>query len=112
MRYFFACLLMSIPFAAQAAFVEVNVDPAVTSCGVLLDTTPKVVIAATAPTPPATQKKCRYDVSTVAVGVHDVKLTAIVDHPVWGVLESAQSAPFAFARPALPAVPASPALVP
>lgn len=103
-------LLSSLP--SLAANVEANVDPGVTSCGVFLDAAPKVTIAVTAPVPPATQAKCRFDVQGVSTGAHNVRMTAIRDDPIWGLLESAQSPPFAFAKPSAPSVPASPALVP
>ena len=112
MRFILALFVMLASFAAHAAFIEADVGPTVTSCGVLLDTAPKTTVPVTNPVPPATQKKCRYDVSTIAAGVHDVRLTAIVTDPVWGALESAPSAPFAFARPGVPPVPANPQLVP
>lgn len=110
MRRWLVVLLAAMP--AVGAVVEANVDPGVTSCGVFLDAAPKVTIPVTAPVPPATQAKCRFDVQAVSTGAHNVRMTAIRDDPIWGTLESAQSPPFAFAKPSAPSVPASPALVP
>ena len=113
MKILLAILLTLFAAFVQAApFVEADVGAAVTSCGVFLDAAAKTTLPVTAPVPPATQVKCRVDVGTVAAGSHTIKLTAIQTDAAWGTLESAQSSPFAFVRPAAPSPPASLQIVP
>ncbi|MBK8916365.1 MAG: hypothetical protein IPM64_17510 [Phycisphaerales bacterium] len=107
-----ALAILAAPSAFAAPFVEANVDPAVTSCGVFLDVLPKKVIPVTAPVPPATQFKCREDVGSVAPGSHTISMTGILTNPAWGTLESDPSAPFGFVRPAAPSVPSNLQIVP
>lgn len=106
-RKLLAALLLSLPLAVQAApFVEATVVSGVANCGVYLDAAAKVIV-------PATGLKCRYDLASVATGTHSVTMTAITaNDPIWGTLESVQSAPLNFTRPAAGSAPSGLVLVP
>lgn len=101
-------LILAAGFAVSAnaaPFVEATVVTGVANCGVYLDAAAKVTI-------PATALKCRFDVGSVTAGAHSVKMTAITaDDPIWGALESAQSAPLNFTRPAAATTPSGLVLV-
>lgn len=85
--------------------------PQPTHCGVWIDTAAR---AETAVSRDATGAVfCKIDVGAVAAGgSHTVRASFIVRDSVWGSLESAQSPPFVFARPSLPAAPAGLGLAP
>lgn len=74
-----------------------------THCGVWLDTQPRAEIAVTSTN---AGPYCKYDVGSVADGSHTIKMTHVRKDAVWGDLESAQSSPLVFSRPALPIAPA------
>lgn len=84
-------------------------SPAPTHCGVFLDSAPRVEIPISAE---GTDVRCRYDVGGVGAGSHSITMTHILKDPVWGNLESAQSPPFVFARPAVPVAPSGLGLSP
>lgn len=99
-------LALTVGVAQAAPFVEATVVSGVASCNVILDGGPKVNVLATA-------LKCRYDVAAVAAGSHSVTMSAVTaNDPIWGALESAQSAPLNFTRPAAATAPSGLALVP
>lgn len=94
------------PAAFAAPFVVADVAAGVAACGVLLDTQAKVTV-------PVTGTTCRYDLASVPVGSHVVKMTALtVADPLWGTQESAESAPLPFVRPGVPAAPSGLTLTP
>jgi len=108
-------ILFLIPLAQAQPFVRSDPIPTsagVTECGVTLDAAVKVfvpVVAVTpAPVPPTVQ--CKVDTAPMLVGAHTIKLSHRAGAP-WNV-ESADSAPFAFTKPAAPAVPAGLGLSP
>lgn len=101
-----ALALVSLVSPVYAANIVADVASGTAQCGVFLDAAAKVVI-------PAVGTTCTYDVSTVSVGLHSIKMTAIsVNDPVWGSQESAQSAAFSFTRPGTPAAPSGLRLTP
>jgi hypothetical protein len=56
---------------------------------------------------------CRYDVSSVSVGPHIIRMKAVIPNSAgWGRLESAPSDPFSFTKPAAPVTPSGIRLVP
>lgn len=99
-----AVLLAATSVVLASPFVVSDpVDPVVTHCGVLLDTQAKVVIPVTVE---SGQKICKYDLAGIARGSHVVRMTAIMNDPIWGSQESAQSDPLSFVAPSAPNVPA------
>lgn len=93
--------LSAFTFAASAApFLVADVTAAATQCGVVIDGGGKVLV-------PAAGLQCKYDLAMVAVGTHSATMTALND---WS--ESVPSPPFAFSRPAVPAVPGNVRLSP
>ena len=105
------CVLLLAPSLALAAkAVSDPVDQRVTHCGVLLDANAKVTVPVTIT---STVKTCEYQLpDSMANGSHSIRMTAIAIDPLWGQVESTQSAPLAFVRPAAPATPAGARLVP
>jgi hypothetical protein len=103
--------VLIFPSAALAAPFVVSdpLAPVATHCGVFLDTGAKVVIPVTVE---GSGKICKFDLAGISNGSHVVKMTGIVNDPLWPAEESAQSAPLSFARPAAPAIPAGLRLVP
>lgn len=94
--------VIALPVTASPFVVSDPVDPATTSCGFTMDATPKQTVAvATA----GSSKICKLDLAGLTVGSHTVTATAIVNDPIWGVLESAPSLPLSFVKPAVPASP-------
>jgi hypothetical protein len=92
------------PAAWAAPFVVADVVAGVTSCGVFLDTAAKVTV-------PAATLLCKYDLATLPVGAHVIRMTAIATaDPVWGTQESVQSAPLNFTKPISPTAPSTPRL--
>ncbi len=101
MKWILAALLFIAAFAARADWMIWDVAPDVSSCAIYLNTNPRTTILATAPTPPSTQKTCRYNIDGIAAGIHDISHTTMRDHLIW-TLESPRSPPFAFEKPAPP----------
>lgn len=104
-------VLAFIPSAYAAPFFTADVVSGVASCGITVNTLPKVTIPVTT-TP--TGLICKYDLAplNLPAGTHTIKATAIaVGDPVWGTQESADSAPATTVKPTAPAVPTSPKLV-
>jgi len=92
-------LALAFPAVVHAApFVYADVQPTVTSCGVVFDGAPKVVV-------PAVAGVCKYDLSSVSVGNHTISMTAIYADAIWGTQESAPSPNFTFTKPATPNAP-------
>lgn len=89
------------PFVVSDPVPATAVQP--THCGVWLDTQARTEIEVT---PSAAGPYCKYDVGTVTIGSHTLRMTHVRKDAVWGDMESAQSAPLAFQRPAVPGVPA------
>lgn len=52
-----------------------------------------------------TPKICRYDITDVSVGTHNIRLKAIRVDGVWGRQESVPSTPFVFTKPVAPDAP-------
>lgn len=100
-------LALGAPFVASDANID-TIQP--TFCGVYVDALAKV--EAPVVKDAAGKAYCKVDVGTLAVGSHTVKVTHIVKDPIWGTLESAQSAPFAFSRPTISTTPVGLELVP
>jgi hypothetical protein len=110
MRLLLVALLAFSAPAFGAPFVVTDpVDPLTTHCGVFLDTNAKVTVPVAVE---GTAKICKFDLATIPNGSHVVKMTAIGNDPIWGALESPQSLPLAFVRPAAPAIPAGVRLAP
>jgi hypothetical protein len=106
MKLRFLIPLLMIPSAYAAPHLYGNVEPGVTSCGMVLDGAPKVVM-------PVVAGQCKFDLANVSNGSHTVTLTAIAENdPVWGTQESAPSAPFVFVRPAAPTAPSTVKIAP
>ena len=96
-------LTLLSPAALSAPFVTSEpLESHVTHCGIFLDAAPKVVIPVVAD---VGGNICKFDVSGVSNGAHTIIGTAIVIDPVWGSLESVESVPLDFVRPAQPATP-------
>jgi hypothetical protein len=94
-----AALLLLVPTLVLAT-PFVTSDPTtqiVTHCGVLLDSGAKVDIPVT--TVNVTSAICKYDIGTVSVGPHTIKVTFVNIDPVWGRSESVTSVPLDFVRP-------------
>jgi hypothetical protein len=72
---------------------------AVTHCGVTLDTSAKVDVPVEVV---SGGKRCKYDANSVTAGTHVIKMTYVNIDPTWGRLESVDSAPLTFTRPANP----------
>lgn len=105
MKKLLALLVCLFPgFAVASPFAVGDVVAGVTECRVLLDGVDVGIV-------PAQSLECRFDAAGVSFGPHSLTMTAIINDPVWGVLESAQSGPLAFTRPSVPVVPTVPQLV-
>lgn len=102
-------MFVSTPALASPHVVTDPVAPGVTHCGVFLDSTAKVTIAVTAVTG---GNICKYNVAGVSAGAHTIRMTAIINDPLWGTQESPQSAPLAFTKPGVPPTPAGLNLTP
>lgn len=89
------------PFVVSDPVPSGQVQP--THCGVWLDAQPRAEIAVASS---AGGPYCKFDVGSVADGSHTIKMTHVRKDVVWGDLESAQSVPLVFQRPALPGAPA------
>lgn len=110
MRLLLALLLVPATALAAPFVVSDPVDPSVTHCGVFLDSAAKQTIPVTVQ---GANKICQFDLSaTLASGQHTVRMTSIVVDPIFGSLESPQSLPLAFAKPAVPSIPAGLKLAP
>ena len=100
-------LALGAPFVASDANLD-TIQP--TICGVYINNLAKV--EAPVVKDAAGKSYCRVDVGTLAAGSHTVRVTHIVKDPIWGTMESAQSAPFVFSRPAIPTTPVGLELTP
>lgn len=94
--------LAAAPFVISDAYTA-GVKP--THCGLLLNSAAKVDVPVALDA--AGNPYCRFDIGTVGTGAHVVKATAVLLDAVWGRLESAESLPLSFSRPAAPGVPSS-----
>jgi hypothetical protein len=100
-----------VPATAVAAPFVVS-DPlaaGVTHCGVLLDAQPKQIVAVTVE---AGESICKFNLAGISVGSHNVRMTAQINDPIWGSLESAESSPLTFVKPGVPATPGGLGLTP
>lgn len=105
MRIALASIILFHGLAAAAPFLVS--DPYTgaslpTHCGILLDTAAKVEVPAVIDPSGAI---CKYDLASAPTGAHVVKARFILRDPVWGVIESADSAPLNFLRPGAPTAP-------
>lgn len=113
-RILIALALLVSSAASAAPFFTADVVVGTTSCGIIIDAEPKVVVpvktvAISAARP--TGVFCEYDVAGLTPGSHTIKATAIaVADPVYGTQESAETAPLTTVKPAAPAVPQNPKL--
>lgn len=111
MKRLLALAVSGFAVSANAAPYVVT-DPLMshtTHCGVFVDTQPKVTIQVTVE---GSEKICKYDIAGLSGGNHTVRMTAIVNDPVFGVLESQQSLPLTFAVPVVPATPLNLRIIP
>jgi len=110
MKKLIAAFLLSPLSAFAAPFVVTDpVAPGVTHCGVLFDSQPKQVIQVTNE---GGQNICKFDLAGISAGPHQVRMTAQINDPIWGSLESAESAPLDFVKPGVPAAPTGMQLAP
>lgn len=94
---FSTALAQAAPFIRSDATAQ-----AVTHCGYLLDTLPKVDM------PVATEaagKYCLFDIGTLPAGAHTVRATFVNIDPIWGRSESVNSVPLGVTKPAQPVAP-------
>lgn len=96
-----ALAALALPAFAAPFLVADLPDQTTTHCTLSLDGGAYGVDVPVTGTP----KECKHDLAAVGNGQHTATLKAIKVDPVWGRLESAPSAPFAFARPAAPSAP-------
>jgi hypothetical protein len=108
-KLFAVSLLLPVSALASPFVISDPVDPAVTDCGIFLDAAPKQTVPVTLS---GTSKICKFDIAGIANGAHTIKATAIINDSIWGVLESPQSVPLSFTKPASPAAPATLRLAP
>jgi hypothetical protein len=80
----------------------VGTSVTLTTCGVFMDAQPKTVAGTVLV---GTIVTCKHDLSGITGGSHTVRVTAIVNDPIWGPLESVQSLPFTFTKPSTLAAP-------
>lgn len=105
-------LIALSPLSWGQSIVTDPLTPGVNQCGVLIDTTAETKIAVTALPAPSTDNICKFSISTFTPGVHTIRLTAIINDPAFGVLESLPSLPLVFTVPTKPSVPSGLRLVP
>lgn len=99
-------LIATPSFAAP--FAAADPPAGATHCVFTIDSLTPVVVTVPV-SPPFT---CKTDVGAVAVGPHTVKVRARQVDPVWGTIESADTAPLAFTKPGPLAVPTGLTLTP
>ena len=110
MKRLLAVLL--VPCAVQAApFVTSDpVDTGTTSCGVFMDSNPKVTVPVAIV---GGVKVCQYDLATLSSGSHTIQMTAIIAATATNTGgESAKSLPLAFIKQVAPVAPAGLGLSP
>lgn len=110
MRKIFLLISLSL-FSLPALAVEVVgdlPDQTTTHCAFRLDGGPWTADLPVVGTP----KRCEYAVDSVTAGPHNIVAKAIKIDPVWGRLESADSVPLAFSKPASPVAPSGLTLTP
>lgn len=113
MRVSVGIVLMALSsLAFGQSVVSDPLNPGVNQCGVLLDAVAETKIAVTALPAPATDIICKFNISTLPAGVHTIKMTAIINDPVFGVKESLPSLPLVFTVPTTPSVPSGLRLIP
>lgn len=98
---------MANPFIVSDPVPAGQVQP--THCGVWLDTAARIEIPVTSS---AGGPYCKFDVGTVSIGSHTIKMTHVRKDAVWGDMESVQSVPLVFPRPAPPGTPSGVSLSP
>jgi len=104
-------LLLLLPAAVNAApFLssDATTDTNINICSVSLNAGPYV------DKPLSTDRKCYFDLQEtvpLATGTHNVNAKFVVNHPVWGRLESAV-ANFTFSKPSTPVQPSGLLLIP
>lgn len=107
-------LLLFTPHAIAAPFAITDpVASGVTHCGLYVDAAAK--IEAPVFTDAVGAKICRFDLASLSVGNHALRVTAIMRDPTltyYPYLESAQSPPLAFSKPGAPLTPAGLRLTP
>jgi hypothetical protein len=102
--------LVTTGLAVGAPFVVSDpLDDRATHCGWVKDGGARLDVPVTV-TPAG--KICKWDLAGFTAGAHTVNATAVLIDPVWGRLESAPSAPFAFSVPTAPKAPSGLALTP
>ena len=102
--------MLAATYVSAAPFIVSDpLDSRATHCGWKFNAEARVdVLVALS----GTDKICKVDLAGRAVGSYTVTVTAVaVDH-AWGRLESAPSAPFAFAVPSAAGAPGNLRLVP
>lgn len=115
MRILLLAFGLSLPYGIQAApfcssdYYPDDPLPTPTLCGVYIDSKEKIEVPITKD---ASGVFCKIDISGVAVGAHSMKLTHIVNDPVWGMLESPASASINFTKPSAPIKPVNITLIP
>ena len=108
MKYVVALLaLVSFP-AFAAPFAMADPPAAATHCVFTIDSLSPVVVAVEVVAP----FNCKTDVGAVAVGPHTVKVRSRRVDPVWGTVESVDTAPLAFTKPGPLVVPTGLTLTP
>jgi hypothetical protein len=108
-RLFGVLLFCAIPAHAAPFVVSDTLAAGVTHCGVLLDAQPKQIVAVTVE---AGGSICKFNLAGISVGSHNVRMTAQINDPIWGSLESAESSPLTFVKPGVPATPGGLGLTP
>lgn len=102
MKRIIALLLFVLSTTANAAVFVVGDVAAgynITQCRVFEDGVDVGVV------PVDINNMCWHAVTNISNGQHSVTMTAIVDDPIWGRQESAQSVPLSFVRPGQPSAP-------
>ena len=100
MKKILGLVLLLAPILSYGANVVSDpTNQTVTHCGVTLDTNAKVDVPVETVTG---GKRCKFDANSVTAGTHVIKMTFINADSVWGRLESVDSAPLTFTRPANP----------
>lgn len=102
MRFILICLIL-ISLPAFAVDVVGDVVAGVTDCRVYQDGTDVGLV-------PAANFECIYNIDQLGNGSHTFTMTAIINDPIFGLQESAESIPLSFVKPGPPPVPGTPKL--
>lgn len=104
-----AMLLAAGTVYAAPFVVSGPLDARATHCGWALDSGERSDSPVAAS---GADKICKLDLAGLAAGPHTITATAVAVDTIWGRLESAASAPFAFDVPTTPSAPSGLRLVP